>query len=503
MREIGYSCLRKYAAPTMDLPWKETGAVGPFLRVAPGVAWKLAALVATVCSLSLAGCRSGGSRQMEAESPVVTVSVTPQSPSLVVHTRLRLTALLADAAGNRLASRGVSPNLAVGVNGAMTPTIADVTGRSGRIVSWRSSEPSIVAVDGNGRLSAHLQGSATITASSESISASTNVTVVAAAEHEIDVTPTRATVSVGQSIQFSSIRPGASKSRTGAIEWSTNEPARALVNSTGLVTALAPGTAVVVAQQEGKRGKAVLDIRPVEVVRGLDFPGSAGVVRTMRFEFKSPLSAQPATYIWRAYPRQQASYYSAFFWGNRGAFFASRTYYGFHPYPDWSSAYQHFWEIAAPPGIDLLSESHVIYDRWYIQVAICRVAEGVATYDFYWDWPDKAKTLHYVGEERSDPPAPVLAIGGAPWNPGQETWDGVLRGFQFYDSALTEEDIDREITSPGSVRRPWYLNINPAPDDISDKSGSGNNPSWVGVERPAAWTGRVYAGTFQTVISPP
>jgi hypothetical protein len=34
----------------------------------------------------------------------------------------------------------------------------------------------------------------------------------------------------------------------------------------------------------------------------------------------------------------------------------------------------------------------------------------------------------------------------------------------------------------------WYLNINPTPTDITDKSGKGHNPSWVGSERPALFT---------------
>ncbi|MCC6988444.1 MAG: hypothetical protein IT181_05565, partial [Acidobacteria bacterium] len=65
---------------------------------------------------------------------------------------------------------------------------------------------------------------------------------------------------------------------------------------------------------------------------GLDFPGSAAVAaspgpypRTMRFKFENPHlnglpiygpNGQGVTYIWRAFPRQQAGYYTAFFWGN-------------------------------------------------------------------------------------------------------------------------------------------------------------------------------------------
>ena len=37
-----------------------------------------------------------------------------------------------------------------------------------------------------------------------------------------------------------------------------------------------------------------------------------------------------------------------------------------------------------------------------------------------------------------------------------------------------------ELAVPGSVRRPWYLNLNPTPGDVTDKSGNGHHPSWDG-----------------------
>jgi hypothetical protein len=43
-------------------------------------------------------------------------------------------------------------------------------------------------------------------------------------------------------------------------------------------------------------------------------------------------------------------------------------------------------------------------------------------------------------------------------------------------------------TSAGSSSI-WYLNVNPTPTDISDKSGRGHQPAWVGPERPLLWTG--------------
>jgi hypothetical protein len=87
-------------------------------------------------------------------------------------------------------------------------------------------------------------------------------------------------------------------------------------------------------------------------------------------------------------------------------------------------------------------------------------------------------------------PNPAIIIGDAPWDAGYEVYSGVLRGFQFYDTVLTPDEIQREIDNPGSVRTPWYLNLNPTPSDISDKSGNGHNPAWVNANRPALWTGQ-------------
>ena len=84
---------------------------------------------------------------------------------------------------------------------------------------------------------------------------------------------------------------------------------------------------------------------------------------------------------------------------------------------------------------------------------------------------------------------PAIIIGDAPWNQGKEVPNAILRGYQFYDVVLTPAQIAQEIASPGAVRTPWYLNLNPTPSDVADKSGNGHNPAWVGPVRPGVWTG--------------
>ncbi|HKJ94973.1 MAG TPA: hypothetical protein VKA32_05035, partial [Gammaproteobacteria bacterium] len=239
-----------------------------------------------------------------------------------------------------------------------------------------------------------------------------------------------------------------------------------------------------------------------EVTKGLDFPGSAAVSSTMRFRFRNPLEIYPATYIWRAYPRRQSGYYTAFFWGNDDGQGNINTfvdaYYGFHPYPDPPpSGDQAKWEIAVDFN-DFTSASNVVYGRWYTQAARCweDPVTGEKHHEFYWDLPNTDASHRVTRTVRQSwgetyPPAPALTWGDAPWNPGNEVWDGMLTGFQIYSTDLTVQQILDEVQSPLSTaagqNNIWYLNLNPTPSDISDKSGNGHNPEWVGSRRPSLW----------------
>lgn len=240
--------------------------------------------------------------------------------------------------------------------------------------------------------------------------------------------------------------------------------------------------------------------------RGLNFPGSAAVSSTMRFRFLNPLAIYPATYIWRAHPRQQAGYYTAFFWGNDDGQGNLNTflwtgdgdadsYYGAHPYPDPPPHGKiHNWEISIERQ-DFVN-GPVVYDRWYTQALRVWSDGSSKHHEFYWDLPNTGSEHRVTRTSpatwgNTNPPVPALTWGDAPWAPGNEVWNGILRGIQVYSVDLSLADILSEASTPlstaaGAVNI-WYLNLNPAPDDILDKSGRGHHPEWVGEERPALW----------------
>jgi len=251
----------------------------------------------------------------------------------------------------------------------------------------------------------------------------------------------------------------------------------------------------------------IVTVAAAGTIFGLDFPGSAAVATTLRFRFLNPLPIYPATYIWRAFPRQQAGYYTAFFWGNDdgqgnlNTFLwkpggGADTYYGAHPYPNPPpSGTAHQWEISIEQQ-DFVNGA-VVYDRWYTQALRVWSDANGKHHEFYWDLPntDSAHQVVHTSPTtwgNTNPPVPALTWGDAPWNPGNEVWSGILRGIQVYSTDLSPTDISKEANLPLSTSAGaasiWYLNLDPTPTDISDKSGQGHNPAWVGSQRPSLFS---------------
>ena len=249
---------------------------------------------------------------------------------------------------------------------------------------------------------------------------------------------------------------------------------------------------------------------------GLEFPRNDQVPdgQTVRFKFNNPhLNGLPiygpggagVTYIFKVRPKQQTGYYTTFFWanddgaGNISTFLwdggSADTFYGMHPYPpSGSGGTTHAWEIAVEQND--FTNGTVVKDVWYTQVVRVWSDSNGKHQEFYWDWPNKdaghmVTRISPTSWGNVNPPAPALTFGDAPWQPGLELCSCTLRGIQIYAGLLSLTDIQSEINSPQStaagITSIWYKNINPTPSDISDKSGAGHNPSWVGSNRPTLY----------------
>ncbi|WP_341892057.1 hypothetical protein [Variovorax sp. YR752] len=221
------------------------------------------------------------------------------------------------------------------------------------------------------------------------------------------------------------------------------------------------------------------------------------------------------TYLWKIRPRQQNGYYATFWWSNDGNFTwnngSSDSYYGAHPYPrgGGASTAVHDWELAGMDyGTDTINTragiAHELeVDRWYSQALVITAnGDGTHTAHFYIDLPStrasdviEVTAPSYFGVDT--PPAPALTFGDSPWFASyqHERLSGVLRGLKIFATTLSQADVlseaaaDSLVTSAGRSSV-WYANPNPAPGDISDKSGAGHHPSWVdSSNRARLWSG--------------
>ncbi len=320
----------------------------------------------------------------------------------------------------------------------------------------------------------------------------------------LSASPTSVASGASSNLTWSSLN---ATSCTASGAWSGNR-ATAGSASTAPLTAASNTFALTCSGTGGSTSaSAIVTVTGAAAQRGLDFEGSASTSGTVRFKFTNPLAIYPATYIWKVYPVQQSGYYTTFFWGNddgAGTYetFAwdngvANTFYGAHPYPNWPDVTTHRWEIATDHGGDFVSTELVVYDRWYTQALVAWSDSAGKHTVFYWDLPDTSKRIEHVADPsygNTNPPAPALTWGDAPWNPSNEIMNGVIRGIQIYSTALSVNDVLAELSAPQSTSAGasniWYMNLDPTPSDISDKSGRGHHPMWVGAERPLIWTGQ-------------
>lgn len=166
----------------------------------------------------------------------------------------------------------VSPSrdtIAVGTERAHAAELRDADGKvlSGRVVAWSSSNNSIAAVSSNGIVTGIAPGTTTITASSEGRAGTAIVVVLERLASSVTLTPRSATLIVGatQALDAQITDAGGNLLTGRPIAFVSSAPAVASVSASGVVSALAPGTARITATSEGKVGTADFQVIAVPV----------------------------------------------------------------------------------------------------------------------------------------------------------------------------------------------------------------------------------------------
>ena len=169
---------------------------------------------------------SAASAVTVSQTPVASISISPSSGLLAPTQTLQFIATVRDANYDVL---------------------------TGRPITWTSSNPSVATIIANGLVTAVADGNATITASAEGRSASVAM-VVFSPIASIVLQPTSLNLVVGSTQQVSvSLRDASGNvlaNRT--VTWSTSNTSIARVSTSGVVTAVAAGSATVIALSEGR-----------------------------------------------------------------------------------------------------------------------------------------------------------------------------------------------------------------------------------------------------------
>jgi uncharacterized protein YjdB len=184
--------------------------------------------------------KSGVASVTVTPAPVASVSVLPARLDLAPGATASLVAVAYDASGNAL---------------------------PGRALVWASSNASVAVVDGSGAVTAVTPGTATVTATSEGIAGSSIVSVTVPAIASIAIQPRSATVQRGATVQLSTAitdeRGAPVTARTPT--WTSSDGAIAIVSASGLVTAVAPGSALISASLDDKADTVSISVIAVPV----------------------------------------------------------------------------------------------------------------------------------------------------------------------------------------------------------------------------------------------
>jgi len=137
-----------------------------------------------------------------------------------------------------------------------------------RPVQWSSSDTTIATVSDSGLVRGVAPGSVNIVARNKTVTGSASLTVTASDPTTVPV------ASVAVALASNTLNPGQTTQATAttrdangnvlsgrAIAWSTNNSSVATVSSAGVVTAVAGGSALIVATSEGKSGNAPLTVQ--------------------------------------------------------------------------------------------------------------------------------------------------------------------------------------------------------------------------------------------------
>jgi len=258
---------------TQPLTATGTYSDGSTLNITNSVAWSTGnAGIATISTSGVASGTSVGSTTVTATLGSVsgsnTLTVTPATlVSIAVTPAL--------------------PNTPLGTTQQFTATGTFTDGSTQNLtatVNWSSSQISVVTISNNtgsqGLATSVATGSASINATSGSVSGSTTITIVPAALVSIAVSPSGSSIALGTTQQFTAtgtFTDGSTQNVTGSATWGSDTPAVATINTGGLATGTGTGSANISATSGTVTGSTALTVTPAQLVSIAVSPSTASI----------------------------------------------------------------------------------------------------------------------------------------------------------------------------------------------------------------------------------
>lgn len=161
---------------------------------------------------------------------------------------------------------GTSDSVLVGGTLQLTPTVTDVNGRptTAHNILYQALTPT-VSVDDDGLVTGIAVGSGQVRATAGGVSGVASIRVLAPVT-QVVISPQSPTIAIGQNTTLvATLTNGSGQSVSGrAVTWRSEQPAVAIVNAAGVVSAISVGTATIVAASDYDQvsGSATVTVTP-------------------------------------------------------------------------------------------------------------------------------------------------------------------------------------------------------------------------------------------------
>ncbi len=204
---------------------------------------------------------------------VVSIDLTPATPSLAAGTSVELvaTATYSDT------------------------TTADITA----LATWSSSAPGVATADA-GHIAGLVAGSAEVSAALEGVTGTTTVTVTAATLTSIAVTPTNPSLAKGLTLPFTAtgtFSDDSTQDLTTQATWTTGDAATATIASTGVATAVGVGVTPVTATFGGASGSTNLTVTAATLTSIAVTPTGTALAKGVTRQFTATGTLSDGTHV--------------------------------------------------------------------------------------------------------------------------------------------------------------------------------------------------------------